>query len=153
MDPIQQVATTKDNVGYNHSMDMPECMWDYIDKYTPICLQQPPVNASQSLVPICGNGIIEGFEECDCLISDHICNQTCEVRPFHHDRCRKKEAEGIKKTGNDKSSHVLLITILLIAGTVIIVSVVAVVFISWQTKKTKNRKQRGTQVSAASEFF
>jgi hypothetical protein len=41
------------------------------------CLKTSEANESQSIIPICGNGLTEGSEECDCYFRDNDCRTMC----------------------------------------------------------------------------
>ncbi|KAI1294208.1 Zinc metalloproteinase-disintegrin-like halysase [Halotydeus destructor] len=57
------------------------CSRGYLEKYavvtTESCYQRP--DSSLSVVPICGNGLVEADEECDCHHHDTTCHACCST--------------------------------------------------------------------------
>jgi hypothetical protein len=148
------------------NLEAPPCFTELLDKkLTGVNCTNPMYGLDRQSIPICGNGIIEDGEECDCFNSDRECNRCCLLQDKKHE-CRKSDDESCRssttimttlnttestttttatRTTTSGSSSPVNVTGIIVVVSVIAVLLVIAVILYFVTKSNNIRKNEVDQ--------
>ena len=107
------------------------------------------LNASQSKISICGNGIIEANEVCDCHVFNFTCKETCDTSV-----CSTRPTKSTVTTtrviiSKRNSFRIFTITMIILA----VVGVVEIIFVCYRQATKKEKSVSSTSTIARIENF
>ncbi|KAI1294162.1 Zinc metalloproteinase-disintegrin-like lachestatin-1 [Halotydeus destructor] len=112
------------------------CSRDYLEEHavvtTDSCYQRP--DSSLSAVPICGNGLVEAGEECDCHHHDTTCHACCSP-----DTCKLTESSCLTTLPPRLSKSFWTRTRKFWAKVIAFVLVAGLLMFLWENRKRRNR--------------
>ncbi|KAI1306090.1 Zinc metalloproteinase-disintegrin-like lachestatin-1 [Halotydeus destructor] len=110
------------------------CSRDYLETYavvtTDSCYQRP--DTSLSVVPICGNGLVEAGEECDCHHHDTTCHACCDICRLTQSTCLTTLPPKLKKSfwTRKRTFWAVVIVVTLVSGLLMFL---------WENRKSRAR--------------
>ena len=123
------------------------CAKKVIERKMPECLKVTRIaNTTADFVAICGNGLVEKGESCDCVVSDSMCRKCCNMSACYKlDPCRgvPNTNTTTETTGKGQADMILVISLIFMGMLLFLLLVVSVVMLQRRRRaKTTTRTTR-----------